>query len=81
MVFYIKDPATDRVVRRLSKVIGKSMTEAVKEAVEEKLAKVEGQGARGVAEKLDELTARFARIRKSGKRADKPFFDEMWEND
>ena len=81
MVFYIKDPATDRIVRRLSKVLGTSMTEAVRKAVEEKLAKVEGQSTWGVGEKLDELTMRFAKIRKSGKRADKPFFDDMWEND
>ena len=34
MAFHIKDPATDEAVRRLAKFKGKSLTETIREAVE-----------------------------------------------
>ena len=34
MTFYIKDPATDRAVRRLAGIKGKTLTETIREAVE-----------------------------------------------
>jgi antitoxin VapB len=34
MTFYVKDPATDRAVRRLAKLKGKTLTETIREAVE-----------------------------------------------
>jgi antitoxin VapB len=34
MPFHVKDPATDRAVRRLAKLKGKSLTAAIREAVE-----------------------------------------------
>ncbi|MFO1170807.1 MAG: type II toxin-antitoxin system VapB family antitoxin [Hyphomicrobiaceae bacterium] len=76
MVFYIKDPATDRAVRRLSKATGKSLTEAVKEAVVEKLARVEKEQTDvPMSQRLEALAREFAKIPKSGKKADKAFYD------
>lgn len=79
MAFCIKDEATDRSVRRLARRKGKSLTETVREAVEKELCATEEK--KSVGEALDELTARFAKIPRSGKKADKAFFDEMWSDD
>jgi antitoxin VapB len=75
MAFYIKDDATDKAVRRLAKRKGKSLTETVREAVERELKATEE--AKSLGEVLDELTARFSKIRRSGKKADKAFYDEL----
>ncbi len=34
MTFYVKDPATDKAVRKLAKLQGKTLTETIREAVE-----------------------------------------------
>lgn len=39
MAFHIKDPATDAAVRRLARLKGTTLTEAVREAVEQAYAK------------------------------------------
>ena len=38
MTFYAKDPATDKAVRKLAKLKGKTLTETIREAVEYALA-------------------------------------------
>lgn len=75
MAFYIKDDATDAAVRRLAKLKGKSLTETVREAVEKEL-EFAGRGTT-LGEALDELTARFKKLPRSGKKADKAFFDDL----
>ena len=37
MTFYIKDPATDKAVRRLAKLKGKTLTETIHEAVDNEI--------------------------------------------
>ena len=37
MSFYVKDPATDKAVRKLAKLKGKTLTEAIRDAVEKEL--------------------------------------------
>ena len=37
MTFYVKDPATDKAVRKLAKLKGKTLTETIREAVEKTL--------------------------------------------
>jgi antitoxin VapB len=78
MAIYIKDEATSKAIRRLAKRKGKSLTETVREAVERELIATEER--KSVGEALDELTARFAKIPRTGKKADKAFFDEMWSD-
>ena len=59
MAISIKDPEVDRLARRLAAVTGESITTAVREALWERLRRMEG---RAVAPRLsDELSAIRAR--------------------
>lgn len=75
MTFYVKDPATDKAVRRLAKLKGKTLTETIREAVEKEYQN--NKKKRSLRENLDELTARFSKLPKSGLEADKAFYDEL----
>ncbi len=79
MAFCIKDEATNKAARKLAKLKGKTLTAAVREAVENELAKA--RPVKSVGEKLDELAAAFARFPRTGKKADKAFYDKMWNED
>jgi antitoxin VapB len=74
--FHIKDPATDQAVRRLAKIKGKTLTDAIREAVEHEY---ERERARvPLIERLKPIQDQFAAIARSGGRpADKAFFDEL----
>jgi len=74
MTLIIKDPATDARVRELAKLEGKSLTETVRDAVEERLK----AKAREIplAEQLEALGREFAaKYPPTGLKADKAFFD------
>ncbi len=75
MAFYVKDPATDTVVRRLAKIKGKTLTDTIREAVEKEYANT--KASKIVAEKLDALAERFSKLPRSGLEADKAFFDDL----
>lgn len=75
MTFYVKDPATDKAVRRLAKLKGKTLTETIREAVESEYRRA--KDGRSIAEKLDELAERMQKYPRSGLKADKAFFDEL----
>ena len=75
MAFYVKDPATDKVVRRLAKIKGKTLTDTIREAVEKEYANT--KASKSVAEKLDALAERFSKLPRSGLEADKAFFDDL----
>lgn len=63
MALSIKDPATDRAVRELVAVTGESMTDAVRVAVEERLARERRKrGEKGLAERLDEIARHCAAL-------------------
>jgi len=75
MAFHVRDPETDRLVRRLAQEEGVGLTEAVKTAVREKLA------ARDKAAPLEErvraIQDELARYPKTGLAADKAFYDSL----
>lgn len=75
MTFYVKDPATDKAVRKLAKLKGKTLTETIREAVVKEYES--SRATKSVAEKLDELAERFSAFPRSGLEADKAFFDEL----
>jgi antitoxin VapB len=75
MTFYVKDPTTDKAVRRLAKLKGKTLTETIREAVENEYQRA--KKAKTMGEKLDELAERFSKLPRSGLEADKAFFDEL----
>ncbi len=77
MTIYLKDEATSKAVRKLAKLRGTTLTEAVRSAVAEALA-LSPDDAETVA--LRRLQAKFASRRPTGKKADKDFYDSLYED-
>jgi antitoxin VapB len=76
MAFHVKDEATDKAVRRLAKVKGKSLTATIREAVEHEFERARTRVP--LLERLAPLQDQFAALaRPGGKPADKQFFDEL----
>ncbi|HEY1630559.1 MAG TPA: type II toxin-antitoxin system VapB family antitoxin [Rhizomicrobium sp.] len=74
MAFHVKDPKTDRAVRRLAEFKGKGITETICEAVENEYERARQnvpfeERIRRLQEKAKSLS------RGPGKPADKAFFD------
>ena len=79
MAFHIRDPETDRIVRDLASKTGATLTDAVREAAAEKLARVERSleraDKRPLREQIRDIQERVAARSKTGLKADKAFFD------
>jgi antitoxin VapB len=75
MTFYIKDPATDAAVRRLAKLRGKTLTETIREAVENEYRNF--RKTRPLRERIKHIQDRIAARPKTGLEADKAFYDEL----
>ncbi len=76
MAFHVKDPATDQAVRRLAKIKGKSLTETIREAVDQEYERE--QEKLTFREKVKAIQDEFAALSKpGGLPADKAFFDEL----
>lgn len=74
MPFYVKDPATDKAVRRLAKFRGKTLTETIREAVESELRR---ERREMLPERLDAIAQRLSKFPKTGLEADKAFYDDL----
>ena len=74
MTFYVKDPATDKAVRHLAKLKGKTLTETIREAVENEL-RTERRGT--LPQRLDAIAQRLSKFPRTGLEADKAFFDDL----
>jgi antitoxin VapB len=79
MPLHIKDEGASAAVRRLARVRKLSLTEAVRTACEEALAR--DDRARTVVERLADIHERVRRAARTGKKADKPFFNREWGDD
>jgi antitoxin VapB len=77
MTFYVKDPATDRAVRKLAKLKGTTLTETIRSAVENDLAAIKTSKPDVDEAAIDALVARFAALPKTGLKADKEFYDSL----
>jgi antitoxin VapB len=76
MAFHVRDAATDKAVRRLAKLKGKTLTETIREAVEHEYERVRSEIP--LIERLKPIQEEFAALRKpGGLPADKAFFDEL----
>lgn len=76
MSFHVRDPETDRAVRQLARLKGKTLTETIREAIEHEYAAVAGRPS--LVERLKVLQTRFRDLsRPGGLPADKAFFDEL----
>jgi antitoxin VapB len=76
MALHIKDEATTAAVRELAGARNLSLTDAVRAACEEALAR--DRRARPVAERLAAVHARVKSGKPTGQKAGKAFFDEEW---
>ena len=81
MAFHIRDPETDRIVRDLAAKTGATLTDAVREAAAEKLARVERtqdrDDKRPLREQIRDIQERVAARGRTGLKADKAFFDRL----
>jgi hypothetical protein len=73
MPFHIRDVETDRLVRELARRENVGITEAVKTAVRARLKTKRPS----LHERLSAIADEIARAPKTGKKADKKFFDEL----
>ena len=77
MTFYVRDPATDKAVRKLAKLKGITLTEAIRSAVEAELEREKSD----VNEKaIDAIIAKVASWPDTGLKADKAFYDSLYED-
>ena len=77
MTFYVKDPATDKAVRKLAKLKGKTLTDTIREAVEEALRNEKSKKGLSLAERIRPIQERLASYPSTGLEADKAFYDEL----
>ena len=75
MTIYVKDLKTDLAIRKLAKLRGTSLTEAIRVAVEKEL-----EGERKSKLTIEDIVARFAAMPKSGLKANKDFYDSLYED-
>ncbi len=76
MALHVKDEATDKAVRRLAKLKGKTLTETIREAVEHEYERARREIP--LTERLRPIQDQFAAMRRpGGLPADKAFFDEL----
>ena len=75
MAFHVRDEETDALVRELARRKGVGLTQAVKLAVRRELD-VDGK-QESLHEKLQKIADSIAEYPKTGKKADKAFFDEL----
>jgi antitoxin VapB len=77
MPLHIKDQVATDAVRRLARIRNLTLTEAVRIACEEALAR--DDRSRPVSERLAALHQRVRELPSTGLKADKAFFDREWE--
>jgi antitoxin VapB len=75
MALHIRDPETDRLVRRLAERKGIPLTEAVKLAVSNELQRDDAR--LDLRDRLRPIQARIAARPATGLEADKDFYDEL----
>lgn len=78
MALYIKDRAADRAARALARERNLTVTEAVREACEEALAR--DKKLRPLAERLAPLLATLDALPHNGPTLDKAFFNSEWDD-
>ncbi|UXN76115.1 type II toxin-antitoxin system VapB family antitoxin (plasmid) [Devosia sp. A8/3-2] len=75
MSFSVKDEATDAAVRRLAGLKNKTLTDTIREAVEQEYQR--SRAAVPLVERLKPLAERYRAFPQSRLQADKAFFDEL----
>jgi antitoxin VapB len=76
MILHVRDVETDDLVRQLARTRGISITEAIREAVEQALASDE-RSRISLWDRMTDLRAKMETYPLTGERADKSFFDSL----
>ncbi len=76
MPFHIRDEATDSAVRKLAAETGLSLTDAVRQAAENELRRIQHE-KRPLAERVRAIQARARAFKPTGLEADKAFYDKL----
>jgi antitoxin VapB len=75
MAYSIKDPKTDRVIRELAKLKGKPILDSILEACLNEIDRERRKTP--LWDRLQPLLDEIAKAPKTGRKADKRFFDEL----
>ena len=75
MGIYVKDPATDKVVRKLAKLRNQTLTEAIRSSAERALRDEYELNDADFLNELHELQKHLRAFPPSGRKADKAFYD------
>jgi len=75
MAFSIKSKAADAAVRRLAKLKNKSLTDTIREAVENEWRREQAETP--LADRLAAIAKRYRAFPPTGLPADKAFFDDL----
>jgi antitoxin VapB len=75
MAFHIRDEETDALVRELARKEKTGLKDAVKGAVRDKLKALSARPS--LHDRLSEIAKEIARAPRTGKKADKKFFDDL----
>jgi antitoxin VapB len=82
MAFHVRDGEADLLVRRLARKTGLTITDAIKAAAAEKLARIEKAEAaidgRPVLERIRDIQDRIASQPDTGRKANKAFYDSLY---
>jgi len=63
MAFSIKNPKTDRLARKIARLTGETLTNAVTESLQQRLETIErSRGTGSLADRLEKIAKRFARL-------------------
>jgi antitoxin VapB len=81
LAFHVRDQRADELIRQLAKARGISLTQAVVEAAEEALAADRTRRDRqfSLRDRLKPLLDRVDALPRTGRKTDKAFFDELWD--
>lgn len=77
MGIYVKDPVTDKAVRKLAKLRKTTLTDAIRTAVQKELEAEKTDIPEVDEAAVDALLAEFAAWPKTGLKADKEFYDSL----
>jgi antitoxin VapB len=77
MGIFIKDPRTEEAIRKLAEIRGTTLTEAVRSAVLQELAAAKPQDEDAL---LAELHHKVEALPDTGLKADKEFYDGLYED-
>ena len=76
MAFHVRDPLTDAAVRELASLSGLSLTEAIRQAVQHELQRLE-QARQPLDQRIGAIQSRMEAFGRTGLVADKAFYDDL----